>query len=481
MASFLSVGIDIGTSTTQVIFSRITMDNKAGYFTAPRISITDKEIVYAGKIYTTPLISDVMIDGEKAREIVAEEYRRAGFRPEDIATGAAIITGESARKENSQVVLDLLSGFAGEFVVSTAGPDLESVIAGKGSGAFTYSIDNDCRVYNLDIGGGTTNIVLFDSGETVGKTCYDVGGRLVRVDNGRITYVAEAAAKAAKAAGLEIRAGDPADQAALSRLTDVMASVLAEAIGLNGRFANGGMSDLAEAIRTKTGSRLIPPGGRVSVCFSGGVADCIYNEREDDPFIYGDIGPLLGASIRRHAAFKAAEVIPAGETIRATVVGAGTHTITLSGSTITYAPGIFPLKNVPVLRLSDTEQTAVLGGDEGLLEERVRWFLSQSDSESLLLAMTGPINPTWKELQILGRTIVRVFDRLLAPGEPIIVVVEQDIAKALGIAMQQAIGERRRTAAIDSVKVEDHDFVDIGSPMMNGLVVPMIVKTLIFG
>lgn len=140
MSSILSVGIDIGTSTTQVIFSRITMDNMAGYFSAPRIAITGKELIYKSKIHFTPLKTPVLLDGDGVRDIVAVEFAQAGFRPENVDTGAVIITGESARKENAAVVLEKLSSFAGEFVVSTAGPDLESVIAGKGSGAFQYSI-----------------------------------------------------------------------------------------------------------------------------------------------------------------------------------------------------------------------------------------------------------------------------------------------------------------------------------------------------
>ena len=174
-STILSVGIDIGTSTTHVIFSRLTFKNSAGYFAVPHIAIVDKEVVYKSGIYTTPLENRVMIDGVRVREIVAGEFQKAGYRPEDTQTGAVIITGESARKENSEIVLQELSDFAGEFVVSTAGPDLEAIIAGKGSGARQYSVEHQCRVANLDIGGGTTNLVLFDSGEVIGKGCLDIG------------------------------------------------------------------------------------------------------------------------------------------------------------------------------------------------------------------------------------------------------------------------------------------------------------------
>ena len=149
----LSVGIDIGTSTTQVIFSKLTMENTASYFSVPRVSIVDKELVYQSRIYRTPLRDRIFLDGEGIGEIVAKEFDSAGVSPSDTRTGAVIITGESARKENASIVLEQLSGFAGEFVVSTAGPDLEAIVAGKGSGAQQYAKVNGCYTANLDIGG----------------------------------------------------------------------------------------------------------------------------------------------------------------------------------------------------------------------------------------------------------------------------------------------------------------------------------------
>ncbi len=151
MAGILSVGIDIGTSTTQLVFSRIEMENTTGYFSVPRISVVDKQVIYKSPVYLTPLLTPARIDGDAIRDLVEGEYRSAGFTPEQVDTGAVIITGESARKENAAAVLERLSGFAGEFVVSTAGPDLESIIAGKGSGAFQYSIDHDCTAVNLEL------------------------------------------------------------------------------------------------------------------------------------------------------------------------------------------------------------------------------------------------------------------------------------------------------------------------------------------
>lgn len=226
-STILSVGIDIGTSTTQVIFSRLTFKNSAGYFAVPHIAIVDKAVVYKSDIYMTPLKNQVMIDGERVRDIVAGEFKKSGYTPADTQTGAVIITGESARKENSEIVLRELSDFAGEFVVSTAGPDLEAIIAGKGSGARQYSIDYQCTVANLDIGGGTTNVVLFDSGEVIAKGCVDIGGRLIKVDeNGRIAYISDSVAKMMVGDGLSMSVGDEADYKKLYRVGEIMSELL---------------------------------------------------------------------------------------------------------------------------------------------------------------------------------------------------------------------------------------------------------------
>ena len=125
----LSVGIDIGTSTTQLVISRLVLENRAKPFSVPRVAIAEREVLYRSDIHFTPLKSETVIDADGVRRIVEEEYRKSGFVKRQIGTGAVIITGETARKENAREVLGALSAFAGDFVVATAGPDLESILA----------------------------------------------------------------------------------------------------------------------------------------------------------------------------------------------------------------------------------------------------------------------------------------------------------------------------------------------------------------
>lgn len=475
--AILSVGIDVGTSTTQVVFSKLQMDNAGGYFSVPRVAIVDKEVVYKSEVYMTPLKTDVLIDTDALRDIVAAEFRKAGYRPEDTDSGAVIITGESARKENSDAVLKSLSDFAGDFVVSAAGPDMESLIAGKGSGAWQYSMDHHCRVANLDIGGGTTNVVLFEDGETLARGCLDIGGRLICMNpQGIITKVSPAAAVMAQAAGVSVSVGDRCDELKLTAVTRQMAAALNAYLGVGTKDIDA----ILRQIKTPGSSDFPVPEKVQAVFFSGGVADLIYHESADT-WAYGDIGVLLGRVIRESRLFTDFQKMEPGETIRATVVGAGTYTTTISGSTITYSDDIFPLKNIPVIKLDEELQEACFAGETEPVIRRIQWVLGQNDEEHFILAMPGKRNPGYMEMNRAAASIRQIMDRVQPPGEPILLVIESDIAKAMGQMIRQQPDLKRQVVAIDSIHVEDGEYVDMGKPMMNGMVIPVVVKTLIFG
>ena len=475
--AILSVGIDVGTSTTQVVFSKLQMDNAGGYFSVPRVAIVDKEVVYKSEVYMTPLKTDVLIDTDALRDIVAAEFRKAGYRPEDTDSGAVISTGESARKENSDAVLKSLSDFAGDFVVSAAGPDMESLIAGKGSGAWQYSMDHHCRVANLDIGGGTTNVVLFEDGETLARGCLDIGGRLICMNpQGIITKVSPAAAVMAQAAGVSVSVGDRCDELILTAVTRQMAAALNAYLGVGTKDIDA----ILRQIKTPGSSDFPVPEKVQAVFFSGGVADLIYHESADT-WAYGDIGVLLGRAIRESRLFTDFQKMEPGETIRATVVGAGTYTTTISGSTITYSDDIFPLKNIPVIKLDEELQEACFAGETEPVIRRIQWVLGQNDEEHFILAMPGKRNPGYMEMKRAAASIRQIMDRVQPPGEPILLVIESDIAKAMGQMIRQQPDLKRQVVAIDSIHVEDGEYVDMGKPMMNGMVIPVVVKTLIFG
>ena len=469
-STILSVGIDIGTSTTQVIFSRLTFKNSAGYFAVPHIAIVDKEVVYKSNIHRTPLKNRVMIDGEKVRNIVAEEFRKSGYRPMDTQTGAVIITGESARKENSEIVLRELSDFAGEFVVSTAGPDLEAIIAGKGSGARQYSIDNQCTVANLDIGGGTTNICVFEDGNMVDTACLDIGGRLIRVKDGRVIYMAPKLQWLCGRLEIDLAEGGTAEPEKLRRLTAAMAELLAEAVHL--------APEAAELSYMQTNHLLADGTPPDIVMFSGGVAACF--GEEEDLFRYGDIGILLAQAIRKNEAFRRAAVTDARETMRATVIGAGNYSMNISGSTIEYTTKPFPLKNIPVVKLLLEREEEIEKLPENMHRALQLYREDQEKDRQVALAMKGLKCPTFAQVQRIAELIADQYVRECGMGRHLILVLEEDIGKAIGQALHHRLKEKCSVICIDGISCGSGDFIDLGEPVASGNVIPVIVKTLIF-
>ena len=214
-----SVGIDIGTSTLQCVFSSLVLENRSPAFAVPRVELTDKRILYRAPMRLTPLTSPDTIDGAAVARLIEQDYQSAGLRPADVQCGAVIITGETARKQNAREVAQALAGLAGDFVVATAGPELEGVLAGKGAGAAAISRERGKSVLNLDIGGGTANLCLFEHGEPTETGCLNVGGRLLRfTETGRIHAFTRYLELVARDVGAVLAPGEPADADTVLRI-----------------------------------------------------------------------------------------------------------------------------------------------------------------------------------------------------------------------------------------------------------------------
>ena len=436
MSSLLSVGLDVGTTSTQLVVSRLTVENRASSFAVPDMDITERNVLYKSPVYFTPLLDESHVDGAAIRAIVEEEYREAGIRREDVDTGAIIITGETSRKENARAVLDALSDYAGDFVVATAGPDLESVLAAKGAGAVELSRNTGRPVLHMDIGGGTSNLALIEDGKILRTGCLNVGGRLIKFDKkGEITYISKVLSGI-----FHQRPGEIATQPELHELAETLTQALEMAAGLRQT------ADLMEKLLTEeTGQTWTPPDREVVLSFSGGVADCIARELPWNEF--GDLGPILGQTIRKSRLCRGQYAL-GRETIRATVIGAGSYSTQLSGSTV-YSQNVrFPLKNLPVVRENS-------GFHEG----------------SVVLSVPGTVSPTYAQVREIAQKLVES-----QPPE-LYLCLEADMAKALGQALAARLPPDTRILCIDRVRVGEDSYLDIGEPV--GGAFPVVVKTLI--
>ena len=425
--SLLSVGLDVGTTTTQMILSKLTVENRASGFSVPEMEITGREILYRAPVQFTPLSGPDLVDGDALRKLLQVQYDAAGIRREDVDTGAVIITGETSRKENAGTVLKALSSFAGEFVVATAGPDLESVLAAKGAGADTFSAETGKTVLHMDIGGGTSNLALIEDGKIIRTGCFNVGGRLLR--SGYVSPV------------LEGIGNTPAE------VIPQLVKCLEMAAGLRPK------EEIYEKLHTKETARpwLVPEKPCV-ISFSGGVADCIKNDYPPDAF--GDIGPQLGRAIRESLLCQG-EYRFGEETVGATVIGAGCHSAKLSGSTVFYRGIQFPLQNLPVVELSP----------EGV-------FSAGEEDAVPVYMLSGPLPTEYEGLRQLAERIALYFR-----GKALYLSMEGDMAKALGNCLSLLLPREMPILCIDRVRLRQGDYLDVGAPV--GPALPVVVKTLV--
>ena len=101
--TLVTVGIDIGSSGTQVIFSRINL-RRYGEDLTSRYYVVSRETLFQSPVALTPYSSDERIDDAALGGIIDEAYAAAGIKPEEIDTGVVILTGEALKRRNARAI-----------------------------------------------------------------------------------------------------------------------------------------------------------------------------------------------------------------------------------------------------------------------------------------------------------------------------------------------------------------------------------------
>src|SRR5580658_6620191 len=229
--SFKTVGIDIGSSTSHLLFAKVALQRQSQGLSS-RFVVVGREIVWRSPILLTPFLADGTIDAEALGKFMARCYADAGFKQSEVDSGAVILTGEAIKRKNARAIDELFAEQAGKFVCATAGHKLESRLAAHGSGAVALSKARDSCLLHVDVGGGTTKLALIDRGTIVGLYAFAVGGRLIAQDaDGAWTRIDESAQLAADDLGIKISPEMLADQPVRSRIAQRLAVIAADVIG----------------------------------------------------------------------------------------------------------------------------------------------------------------------------------------------------------------------------------------------------------
>ena len=472
--SLMSVGIDIGSSGTQVIFSRIGL-RRMGEELSSRYFVVSRETLFHSPVALTPYKSEELIDEAELADIVDRAFADAGLHPDDIDTGVVILTGEALRRENAQAIAALLAEQRGEFVCASAGHHMEATLAAFGSGAARLSHDTGKRLLNIDIGGGTTKLALVERGKVIATAALHVGGRLVVVDEAkRIVRLDPAGRHLAAMAGLRWNRGDSVDSSAMGRVAERMATAILASVA-----ARPMPEEVRELFLTET---LPEPGGVDGVMFSGGVAEYVYQRESRD---FGDLGRPLGDALRRKLDAGALPwpLLPPGECIRATALGASEYSVQLSGNTIYISDpaALLPRRNLQVLQpgYACGERIDADALTRSIREHFKAFDLVEGEHEAAL-ALRWEGMPSHERIAGFALGIRRGLANTIAKGTPIYIMVDGDIAQTLGAILRDEMNVASEILVIDGVTLWDFDYIDLGRIRMPSQTVPVTVKSLVF-
>jgi ethanolamine utilization protein EutA len=471
----ISVGMDIGSSGTQVVFSRLLMRGP-GEPLAMRRQAKARETLFMSPVSLTPFNDENTINGPRLRAIIDRAYVMAGLTPDDVEAGVVIMTGAAARRDNAAAIMEALTEEGGELVSAAAGDHLEALLAAYGSGAVERSRRAMSRILNIDIGGATTKFALIDQGRALATAALRVGGRLVAFDlDNRIARLDPDGAEHAARAGVLWRMGDVADKADMQAVADAMADMIVATL-----TQQPVPDDVREAFLTDPIEDL---GALDGVMFSGGVAEYVYLREKRD---FGDLGWRLGRAVRRR--FDAGDVawplLPPGECIRATALGASQFSVQMSGATscITNHASLLPRRNLPVLMPPYDFRGEI---DSDVLGRAIRahraMFDDHDPAREVALAFRWRGEPSHQRVEALAKGIVDGLGDRVEAGANLYVMLEGDAALTLGAILKQELRLPNEILVLDGITLRDFDYVDIGRIRMPSGMVPVTVKSLVFG
>jgi len=471
MFTLKSVGIDIGSSTSHLVFSQLTL-RREGASLSGKFKVSDRKVTFRSNIMLTPYLSGTSIDIEKIKRFIEDAYKQAKLRPEDIDTGAVIITGEALKKENAQPIVEYFAKFSGKFICAAAGHNHEALLAAYGCGVVDLSKSEHKTILNVDMGGGTTKFTLVENGAVTQTAAVNIGARLIAFDDSdTVTRIEDAGKILMAELGHSVLLGKKITKKQKEEFAALMAKILFELI------EREPSSPLARQLM------VTPPFSHYHgfdqidhIVFSGGVSEHVYDRDRNS---YGDVGPNLGKCVREYL-----KKIPNKnllrepiEGIRATVIGAGEYTVQASGNTSYISdPAVLPVFGLKVVRATLKQGRPVL---ESLKQSLAKFDLtSWASGLALSVSLEGELD--YKAIRAVAEGIAAICKSSENGRSPLYLALDLDVAKSLGAILKEELKLEREIIAIDGIEVGDLDFIDIGEPMGITEVIPVTVKSLMF-
>ncbi len=395
LKELISVGIDIGSSTSHLMFSRLLLQRRSRELSS-RFEVVERESLFRSPVLLTPYRDGDTIDTEALAQFITRSYAESGVESSQVDTGAVICTGEAVKKKNAEAIVRLFADQGGKFVCATAGPNLEAALAAHGSGAVAHS--RDSTIINMDVGGGTCKLAIVKNGAILETACINVGSRLVAWDaQGQVNRIEEAGAKIASWAGVPLELGKPLSQQSKVALAEVMAQFLFE-------FLEGkALSSLAEELLVTPLSRCARDDAQLY--FSGGVSEYIYGREVQE---YGDLGPFLADAIKKRLPILGMTVEESAEGLRATVIGASQYTIQVSSSTIFLSrKDLLPIRDLLVVTplLEEAEPSA--DGVAKAIERAFMRFDLLKHRRPVAISVRYPWENSYNAMKTLGLGVLQ--------------------------------------------------------------------------
>jgi ethanolamine utilization protein EutA len=468
-----TVGVDVGSSTSHLLFAKLHLQRLTQSLSS-RFVVVHRQVLHRSPILLTPYRPDGLIDVQALERFVHAAYAAAALTPDQIDTGAVILTGAALERSNSRAVADLFAGAGGKFVCASAGHNLEGILAAHGSGAVALSHKRGDTLLHIDVGGGTTKLGLLRDGEVLRTAAIHVGGRLVAFDSdNRITRIEPSATLVAEELGIPLELGGRLSSEDRRRLADALIDILLDYLNDREPSALGKQFLLTEPLGLE-GHHL------AGLTFSGGVAEYIYGR---EPARFGDMGPDLAESLHRAAeqGRLPAAAVPLGEGIRATVLGASQFSVQLSGNTVHISdPAVLPLRNLPVVyaRLESPSPDANAVA-QAIRNGFIRLDLIEGEHPAAV-ALPWRGEPHYENLRALADGISQAMPRSLAAGYPLVITLDGDIGASLGGILHEELNVVSPLVSVDGLQLVELDYVDIGEIIQPANVVPVVVKSLAF-